>query len=204
MLALTDLKEWEGAKEALAELSSIASLLATIPMRAAASFASGYLALAMGKAEQARNCFEDAVELYARSGAPFETGRARIQLAHALGKLGRIKPAIEEASRAKTLLSALKAELETARAQRLLDGLMEIHAADSNGAPSSTPGSGLTKREIEVLRLVAEGLNNQLIAERLFLSDHTVHRHLSNILNKLGASTRASAVAQAVRRGLLA
>jgi DNA-binding NarL/FixJ family response regulator len=61
----------------------------------------------------------------------------------------------------------------------------------------------LTKREIEVLRLVAEGLNNQTIAERLFVSDHTVHRHLANILNKLDVSTRAAAVAQAARRGLL-
>jgi DNA-binding NarL/FixJ family response regulator len=61
----------------------------------------------------------------------------------------------------------------------------------------------LTKREIEVLRLVAEGLNNQTIAERLFLSDHTVHRHLANILNKLDVSTRAAAVAQAHRRGFL-
>jgi LuxR family maltose regulon positive regulatory protein len=62
----------------------------------------------------------------------------------------------------------------------------------------------LTRREIEVLHLVAEGLNNQAIAEQLFLSEHTVHRHLSNILNKLNVSTRAAAVAQGARRGLLA
>lgn len=200
---LTDLEEWEGAKEALAELLSIAALLSTIPLKAAASFASGYLALGMGKAEEARECFEDAADLYVRSGAPFETGRARIQLAHALGKLGRIKSAMEEASRAQTLLSELRAELETARAQSLLDAFMEIQEADLNAASSSSRASGLTKREIEVLRLVAEGLNNQTIAERLFVSDHTVHRHLANILNKLDVSTRAAAVAQAARRGLL-
>jgi DNA-binding NarL/FixJ family response regulator len=73
---------------------------------------------------------------------------------------------------------------------------------DRATAPTAKNG-GLTKREIEVLRLVAEGLNNQAIAERLFVSDHTVHRHLANILNKLDASTRAAAVAQAARRGLL-
>jgi LuxR family transcriptional regulator, maltose regulon positive regulatory protein len=50
---------------------------------------------------------------------------------------------------------------------------------------------------------VAEGLSNESIAERLFLSDHTIHRHLANILNKLEVSTRAAAVAQAVRRGHL-
>jgi len=62
----------------------------------------------------------------------------------------------------------------------------------------------LTRREVEVLRLVAEGLSNQTIATRLFVSDHTVHRHVANILNKLSVSTRAAAVAQAARRGLLA
>jgi DNA-binding NarL/FixJ family response regulator len=55
-----------------------------------------------------------------------------------------------------------------------------------------------------VLRHVADGLNNQVIAGRLFLSEHTVHRHLANIFNKLSVSSRAAAVAQAARRGLLA
>jgi len=50
---------------------------------------------------------------------------------------------------------------------------------------------------------VAAGLSNQTIAEQLFLSDHTVHRHLANILSKLSVSTRAAAVAQAARRGLI-
>ena len=53
-----------------------------------------------------------------------------------------------------------------------------------------------------MLRLVAEGLNNQTIGERLFVSEHTVHRHIANILNKLSVSSRAAAVAQAARRGL--
>ncbi|PYR55761.1 MAG: hypothetical protein DMF91_23515, partial [Acidobacteria bacterium] len=55
----------------------------------------------------------------------------------------------------------------------------------------------------EVLRLVADGLNNQVIAERLFVSEHTVHRHIANILTKLSVSSRAAAVAQAARRGIL-
>ena len=54
-----------------------------------------------------------------------------------------------------------------------------------------------------MLKLVAAGLNNQTIAEQLFLSEHTVHRHVANILNKLSVSSRAAAVAQAARRGLL-
>ena len=54
-----------------------------------------------------------------------------------------------------------------------------------------------------MLRLVADGLSNQAIGERLFVSEHTVHRHVANILNKLSVSSRAAAVAQAARRGLL-
>jgi DNA-binding NarL/FixJ family response regulator len=62
----------------------------------------------------------------------------------------------------------------------------------------------LSAREVEVLRLVAEGLNNQAIGERLFVSEHTVHRHVANIFSKLSVSSRAAAVAQAARRGILA
>jgi DNA-binding NarL/FixJ family response regulator len=201
--ALTGLSEWDRAKTALAELSGIAMLVATIPLRATASFAKGYVALGEGKPDAARQHLEDAVDLFLQSGAPFEVARARIELASALGALDRIDAATEEARRASDILSELKAELEMARARTVLQSL----AATPSGGQrqqNATRGSGLTKREIEVLRLVAEGLNNQAIAERLFVSDHTVHRHLANILSKLSVSTRAAAVAQAARRGLLA
>jgi pimeloyl-ACP methyl ester carboxylesterase/DNA-binding CsgD family transcriptional regulator len=61
----------------------------------------------------------------------------------------------------------------------------------------------LTKRELEVLRLVAAGLNDAEIAERLVLSPHTVHRHVANVRTKLGQPSRAAAVAQAGRFGLI-
>jgi DNA-binding NarL/FixJ family response regulator len=200
--ALTHLENWERARAALVELSGIAAIVATIPLRAAASFASGYIAMGEAKWDAARRCFEDAVDFYLQSGAPFEVGRARIELARALEKVGRIDAAVEEAHRAKTLLSELKAELEAGRAQSVLDGLAALQST-ARPAVSKVKSNELTQREIEILRLVAEGLNNQTIAERLFVSDHTVHRHLANILNKLGVATRAAAVAQAARRGLL-
>jgi DNA-binding CsgD family transcriptional regulator len=62
--------------------------------------------------------------------------------------------------------------------------------------------SGLTARELEVLTLVADGLSDAEIAARLYLSPHTVHRHLANIRSKLGLSSRAAVAAYAVRRGL--
>jgi DNA-binding NarL/FixJ family response regulator len=201
--ALTCLQDWEHAKAALGELSGIAAFVATLPLQAAASFASGYIAMGENKADAARKCFEDAVDLYLRSGAPFEVGRARIELARALGKVGRIEAALDEAQRAKILLSELNAELESARAQSVLEELAPLLQSNQAAVSLKARSSELTRREIEVLRLVAEGLNNQMIAERLFVSEHTVHRHLSNILNKLDVSTRSAAVAQALRRGLL-
>lgn len=61
----------------------------------------------------------------------------------------------------------------------------------------------LTERETEVLALIASGLSDRAIAERLMLSPHTVHRHVANLRTKLGLPTRAAAVAAATRRGLI-
>lgn len=191
----------EAARTALAELNAIASLVATTPLRAEASFGAGELSLAEGDADAARRHLEDAVDLFLQSGAPFEVARARIALARALAALGRVDAAREEAQRAVDLLSELHAELEISRARALM-------ASVDRGATARPPAhgksaAGLSAREIEVLRLVAEGLNNQAIGERLFVSEHTVHRHVANILNKLSVSSRAAAVAQAARRRLL-
>ena len=62
---------------------------------------------------------------------------------------------------------------------------------------------GLSGRELEVLGLVAEGLTNRQIAERLVISEHTAIRHVANVFRKLGASNRAAAVRLAVERGLI-
>ena len=69
----------------------------------------------------------------------------------------------------------------------------------------ATPQDNLvfTPREAEVLSLLAEGLSNKLIADRLKISDHTAKFHVNAILNKLGADTRTEAVVTAARRGLL-
>ena len=200
--ALTGAGDSTGARTALVELTNIATLVGTVPLRGAASYAAGYVALGENRADSARQHFEDAVDLYLQSGAPFEGARARLELARALGALGRTDAATAEAHRAHELLTELKAEVEIVKARKLLETL----AAGADGSLREAKfdkTAGLTRRELEVLRLVAEGLSNQTIAERLFVSEHTVHRHLANILGKLSVSTRAAAVAQAARRGLL-
>jgi DNA-binding CsgD family transcriptional regulator len=64
------------------------------------------------------------------------------------------------------------------------------------------PGGGLSRRELEVLRLVAAGESNRQIARRLGLSSHTVERHVANLYRKIGARGRADATAYALRQGL--
>ena len=64
-------------------------------------------------------------------------------------------------------------------------------------------GQILTPREIEVLRMIAEGLGNKEIASKLSISDHTVKFHISSIFAKLGASNRAEAVTLGIRHGLI-
>jgi hypothetical protein len=107
-----------------------------------------------GKPDAAREHFEDAVDLFLQSGAPFEVALARIELARALGDLGRIDAAVREARYAIDQLSHLNAEIEVGRAQRVLERLSET----PDGKPTSptSRSRGLTKREVQVLRLVAE------------------------------------------------
>jgi pimeloyl-ACP methyl ester carboxylesterase/DNA-binding CsgD family transcriptional regulator len=82
--------------------------------------------------------------------------------------------------------------------QRALAGFLraDLVAADDRPSP-------LTTRETEVLRCVATGMSNREIATSLVLSEHTVHRHVANILRKLAQSTRSAAVAYAARDGLI-
>ena len=68
---------------------------------------------------------------------------------------------------------------------------------------SPLPGDELTAREVEVLRMLAEGISNRQMAERLEISTHTVKFHISSILDKLDASTRTEAVALGIRMGLI-
>jgi DNA-binding NarL/FixJ family response regulator len=74
--------------------------------------------------------------------------------------------------------------------------------ADGPAAPAPSPMDGLTRREIEVLELIAEGLTNAQIAERLVVSPATVKSHINHLLPKIGARDRAQAVTYAYRRGV--
>lgn len=81
----------------------------------------------------------------------------------------------------------------------ILAGRVHTEAADEDDRLDEP----LTPREIDVLELVAEGLPNKAIAERLGISDQTVKFHVASVAGKLGASNRTDAVRRAVRRGLV-
>jgi NarL family two-component system response regulator YdfI len=88
----------------------------------------------------------------------------------------------------------------------LLDPLVTENLASRIPTPSGQPlptWDELTPREVEVLRMLAEGLGNREMASRLGISDHTVKFHISSILDKLGASTRTEAVTMGIRMGII-
>ena len=79
--------------------------------------------------------------------------------------------------------------------------LLERSDPDAQKPAKTTPPAGLTDREAEVLGLVAQGLTNKVIGEKLFISVKTVNTHVSNIFEKIGVSNRSEATAYAIRSG---
>lgn len=178
-----DLAEAEAART---ELRTIVDAVGGDAARSTAAVADGLVATARGDHDAARRGFEDAVDL--RSGGdPYDLAVARRHLAHSLEALGRSDRARDEQAAAMAILDRLT---------------WSSPAADGDRGN----GSGLTGREEEVLRLVAQGLSNQEIADALVLSVRTVERHISNIYDKIGAagrSARAAAASYAAARGLV-
>jgi LuxR family maltose regulon positive regulatory protein len=183
------------ARSALSDYREIEGLVGTLPMRACLDLAEGMLAAATGEFENARKLLEDAVDRYLRSGAPFETSQARLELATTLLALGRVDAARHEATEALRWFERLGAEPAAERSRRTLRACQEPGRSDSSV-------SQLTVREQEVLRLLVEGLTNRQIADQLSVSEHTVHRHVTSILRKLDLPSRTAAAARAVQSGM--
>jgi LuxR family transcriptional regulator, maltose regulon positive regulatory protein len=169
--------EPEAAQAAAQDMRAIAAVARTAASAAAASFAEGLLAASVSEWEPARLAFEDAADLYARSGGRWEAAHARRNLARTLRALGHDEAAEREARAADEALRGLGAQAP---------------ASDAATAPA-----GLSARELEVLRLIARGRSNQEIAAELVLSVRTVERHIANIYDKIGISGRAARAAAA-------
>jgi DNA-binding NarL/FixJ family response regulator len=121
----------------------------------------------------------------------------RVDLAGSLLALRRADAARAELDRAGRAFEELGAARDARGARALIVHAFGEHRA---AAEHARPG-GLSARELEVLRLMAEGLSNPQIAKRLIVSEFTVKRHVANILTKLDLPTRAAAAAYAAREG---
>ncbi len=172
-----------------------------IPYNASGMPSDGLIALlaeTLGRHEEADAAFEDALAFGRRSGSPPEFARTCRDYGEALLRRGAGGPV----SRAE---AALREGLAVAREFGMRPTTARIEAAlEAAGRlePPVRPG-GLSAREIEVLRIVARGLTNAEIGERLFISPNTVARHLQNVLEKTGMANRTEATAFAFRNGLI-
>src|SRR5829696_5700806 len=139
------------------------------------------IASAFGKARESHRLWSDL-------GSPYEAARARVVVARALRAMGDEDSATGELALARGTFARLGAA----------PGVQEIDMLLGRARPA-----GLTEREVEVLRLVAEGRSNPDIARVLVLSQKTVERHLSNIFIKLDVPSRTAAAAYAHEHGLM-
>ena len=141
-----------------------------------------------------------AVAAHRRAGRPLELGRACEDAAATLARAGRPGEAAPLFEEALELYERLQAWRGAARAEA---GLRSLGRRRGRRGPRRRPSSGwasLTATEAKVAELVADGLSNPEIAERLFVSRHTVHTHVSHVLAKLGFASRVELAAAAARR----
>ena len=185
----------DAADVAFQELARIGSAATTTSFAASVDAAHAVLLRGRGDMAGAATCLEHAVDLFGQNGAPFETASTRLDLAEVLTALDRITSAEREARLAMESLDALGAEHEANRGRRLLRSLGSVKTASR--------GPALTRRQIEILRFISRGMSNAEIAGRLGLSEHTVKRHVANLLTRLDLSSRAAAAAYAAREGLI-
>jgi len=195
--AYAALGELSHARDALRQLEETVRAVAADPLQAFVRFARGAVAASGGHYAEARAAFEDAAYLFDRFEAPFEQGRARLELGRVLAAERRRDAAAVELRTAAGLLRALGAAREAERADALLRQIT------SPSARAADAQSRLTDKELEILRMAAQGLTDKEIAARLHRSEHTIHRHVANILLRLDLPSRTAAVAYALRQGLL-
>jgi len=188
MLADGDLR---AARDGVEELAAIARAFGAPLVRAQCEHAQGALLFAEARHAEALAALRRASALWHDLEAPYDLARTRVLVALCCRALGDEDSAQLELDAAASTFRQLGAAPDLARAEALL--------------PPETLLSDrvLSDRETDVLRLVARGMTNRAIADELVISEKTVARHVSNILTKLGVSSRAAATAYAYEHDLL-
>jgi DNA-binding NarL/FixJ family response regulator len=186
MLAVDDLA---AAREGADELRAVAATLEAPFLRAVSAHAHGATLFAEGEARAALVVLREASAAWDDIEAPYEAARTRRLIGDVFKQLGDQDSANIELEAARQAFKRLGAAPDVAR--------MET----ASGRPPFI--SGLSARELEVLQALATGKTNRAIADELCISEKTVARHISNIFNKLGLSSRAAATAYAYEHHLV-
>ena len=187
LLAASDL---EHARSAAAELSDIADALGAPLVSATAAHAIGAVLLAEGDVVGAATRLRKASAIWRDLEVPFEEANTCVLMATVCERRGDDEGRRLELDCARTLFTRLNAEACLAR------------IAEHANRAGPQPIGPLSDREAQVLRLLASGKTNRAIGEALFISEKTVARHVSNIFDKLGVSTRTEAAAWAYQRNI--
>ena len=188
LLAAGDL---ENARAARSELSEIAGALDSPLLSAICAHATGALLLAENDVAGASTSLQQASDVWRDLQTPYEEGHTHVLMAGVCERRGDQDGRRLELDAARRLFRQLNAEPALARI-----------AAQSERA-GRQPAGALSDRETQVLRLLAAGKTNRHIAEELFISEKTVARHVSNIFDKLGVSSRAGATAWAYQHNFI-
>lgn len=179
------------ARAAADELEAATPADAMPMMRAISAQADAAVRLEEGDPEGALERLRSAWATWLELDAPYEAARCRVLAARARRALADEDTAAMELEAARTVFVELGAAPDVLRVDALRRGT-------AGRAPVA-----LSPREVEVVRLVAEGKTNRTIAGELYLSEKTVDRHLSNVFAKLGISSRAAATAYAYEHALI-
>jgi DNA-binding CsgD family transcriptional regulator len=179
------------AQESAAALARLATALNALPLHAMADQAEGSVRLEAGDPRGALTALRRSWAAWKQIDAPYDAARVRVVIGRACRALGDAASAAMEFDAARWAFEGLGAAPDLAR--------IDVEAPPLSGATSA---GGLTQRELDVLCLIAAGETNKEIAAALVISEHTVARHVQNMLQKLGFSSRTSLAAFAVEKGL--
>lgn len=178
-------------RSALNELKEIAQRHEAPLIRALAAQAEGAVLLDEGDATSALAHLRSARKIWEELNVPYEAARTRTLMARMFSEMGDEDSARMEQEAARSIFQQLKAIPDISR----IDEYSKLKI--------SNPVKGLSRREKQVLELIADGKSNKFIANKLFISERTVERHVSNIFMKLDVSSRTEATAYAYKQRLL-
>ena len=183
------------ARAASRELDEIADQIGCEALDATAAHSRAVIALSENRPGDALPALRRALTIWSELDAPYEVARVRLAIGLACRQLEDRETELLELEAAQRTFKDLGAATDEAQAASL------VRRAGGRTAVAET--HGLTEREHQVLRLIATGKSNREIADALFISEHTVARHVQNIFAKLSVSSRAAATAFAFSHQLV-